>query len=66
MPPMLITVTKLASAILRQLFEIVTELKRPGNDQHIINIVDWMPQCAYAQRASDIQPSASRVGKCVW
>jgi general secretion pathway protein E len=33
----------------------LSELKDPeANDQHIINIVDWMLQYAFAQRASDI------------
>lgn len=33
----------------------LTELKDPeANDQHIVNIVDWLLQYAFAQRASDI------------
>jgi general secretion pathway protein E len=33
----------------------LSELKDPeANDQHIVNIVDWMLQYAFAQRASDI------------
>ncbi len=43
----------------------LSELKDPeANDQHIINIVDWMLQYAYAQRASDIHIEPRReVGK---
>lgn len=33
----------------------LSELKDPeANDQHVVNIVDWMLQYAFAQRASDI------------
>ncbi|HQQ62174.1 MAG TPA: GspE/PulE family protein [Pseudomonadales bacterium] len=43
----------------------LSELKDPdANDQHIVNIVDWLLQYAFAQRASDIHIEPRReVGK---
>ncbi len=47
-----------STASVPQSLEQLTELGRAGkldaNDQHIVNIVDWLLQYAYAQRASDI------------
>ncbi len=39
---------------LEQLMELGRSGKLDVNDQHIVNIVDWLLQYAYAQRASDI------------
>lgn len=39
---------------LEQLMELSRSGKLDANDQHVVNIVDWLLQYAYEQRASDI------------
>jgi general secretion pathway protein E len=39
---------------LEQLMEMSRSGKLDANDQHVVNIVDWLLQYAYEQRASDI------------
>ncbi len=39
---------------LEQLMELGRSGKLDANDQHVVNIVDWLLQYAYEQRASDI------------
>lgn len=42
------------SANLEQLLEISKQKDLDANDSHVVNIVDWLLQYAYDQRASDI------------
>ena len=39
---------------LEQMLELGSKLEPDANDQHIVNIVDWLLQYAFEQRASDI------------
>ncbi|MCP5160201.1 MAG: type II/IV secretion system protein [Hahellaceae bacterium] len=43
-----------ATQNLEQLLELGAENNPDANDQHIVNIVDWLLQYAFEQRASDI------------
>lgn len=43
-----------ASTNLEQLLEISKQKDLDANDSHVVNIVDWLLQYAYDQRASDI------------
>ncbi|MEJ2609747.1 MAG: GspE/PulE family protein [Candidatus Thiodiazotropha sp.] len=45
---------------LEQLMELGRSGKLDVNDQHVVNIVDWLLQYAYSQRASDIHIEPSR------
>lgn len=46
--------TKNITANFEQLFEIKDLKSADANDQHVVNIVDWLLQYAFDQRASDI------------
>ena len=39
---------------LEQMLELGSKMEPDANDQHIVNIVDWLLQYAFEQRASDI------------
>ncbi|MCU7854529.1 MAG: Flp pilus assembly complex ATPase component TadA, partial [Candidatus Thiodiazotropha sp. (ex Lucinoma borealis)] len=45
---------------LEQLMELGRSGQLEANDQHVVNIVDWLLQYAYSQRASDIHIEPSR------
>jgi general secretion pathway protein E len=45
---------------LEQLMELGRSGKLDVNDQHVVNIVDWLLQYAYSQRASDIHVEPTR------
>ncbi|MET0028385.1 MAG: GspE/PulE family protein [Candidatus Thiodiazotropha sp.] len=45
---------------LEQLMELGRSGKLDANDQHVVNIVDWLLQYAYSQRASDIHIEPTR------
>ncbi|OED43882.1 type II secretion system protein E [Chromatiales bacterium (ex Bugula neritina AB1)] len=45
---------------LEQLMELGRKGKLDANDQHVVNIVDWLLQYAYEQRASDIHLEPGR------
>ncbi|MCU7930448.1 MAG: GspE/PulE family protein [Candidatus Thiodiazotropha sp. (ex Codakia rugifera)] len=45
---------------LEQLMELGRSGQLEANDQHVVNIVDWLLQYAYGQRASDIHIEPSR------
>ncbi|MET0068228.1 MAG: GspE/PulE family protein [Candidatus Thiodiazotropha sp.] len=45
---------------LEQLMELGRNGKLDANDQHVVNIVDWLLQYAYTQRASDIHIEPTR------
>jgi general secretion pathway protein E len=45
---------------LEQLMELGRDGKLEANDSHVVNIVDWLLQYAYSQRASDIHIEPTR------
>ena len=45
---------------LEQMLELGSKLEPDANDQHIVNIVDWLLQYAFEQRASDIHVEPRR------